>query len=246
MGEKLEYRGRCFVFLLCFPLLPFLPIHSLYELLHPGCAFLFHLLCDVAVNIQRKGCCSVSQVLLDGFDVVPGLGGYNSIGVAEIMETGFRASYIGNSIVYTPGGVSTTNGQLPAHTNNFLEIMTDGSARMRILLLNNDQSDSSVNMIYARTVLGMYIILCLLFRRWQCQRNLLPVRSVCRTISDGTMQYVDLRKKVSYLNDYGCKHKIIVEKDKKQVLTICGCGGNICKSDAGLKSSKRTSRVTGT
>ena len=38
--------------------------------------------------------------------------------------------------------------------------------------------------------------------------------------------------------------KIIVEKCTNKVLTIWTCGGNICKSFAGLKSSKRTSQVT--
>lgn len=62
-------------------------------------------------------------------------------------------AYVGNSIVFTPGGLSTQNGHLPAHANNFLEIMADGSARMRILMINNDPDDSTVNMVYA----GAYI-----------------------------------------------------------------------------------------
>lgn len=70
--------------------------------------------------------------------------------------TSFNLSRIGNSIVYTPDGLSTPQGQLPAHTNNFLEIMADGSARMRILLINNNQNDSSVNMVYAGTVLNLF------------------------------------------------------------------------------------------
>lgn len=68
----------------------------------------------------------------------------------------FNITFVGNSILYTPGGLSTENGRLPAHTNNFLEIMADGSARMRVLLLNNDQSDQTVNMVYARTFLNLY------------------------------------------------------------------------------------------
>ncbi len=68
----------------------------------------------------------------------------------------FNLSYIGNSIIFTPGGISTQNGHLPAHTNNFLEIMADGSARMRILLINNDQKDSSVNMLLPATLLQSY------------------------------------------------------------------------------------------
>ncbi len=63
---------------------------------------------------------------------------------------------IGNSIVYTPGGLSVAKGMLPAHTNNFLEIMPDGSARMRILLINNDNDDPSVNMIFPITLKKLY------------------------------------------------------------------------------------------
>ena len=76
-------------------------------------------------------------------------------GIEDPMRT-FSLSRVGNSIVYTPGGVTTTNGHLPAHTNNFLEIMADGSARMRILLLNNDQNDTSVNMYVAISILQLY------------------------------------------------------------------------------------------
>lgn len=65
----------------------------------------------------------------------------------------FNLVRIGNSIVYTHGGLSTKNGHLPAHINNFLEIMSDGSAKMRILLHNNDQEDCSVNMLFARILL---------------------------------------------------------------------------------------------
>ncbi|MBQ3194522.1 MAG: ATP-binding protein [Oscillospiraceae bacterium] len=79
--------------------------------------------------------------------------------IAERMKDqmpSFNLSYVGNSIVYTPGGLSTQNGYLPAHTNNFLEIMVDGSAKMRILLINNAQEDSSVNMLFATTLLRLY------------------------------------------------------------------------------------------
>ncbi len=75
--------------------------------------------------------------------------------ISEKMQS-FNLSYIGNSIVYTPGGISTPKGLLPAHVNNFLEIMADGSARMRILLINNDSEDSSINMLYSATVLNSY------------------------------------------------------------------------------------------
>ena len=74
----------------------------------------------------------------------------------SVKTNSFNIAFVGNSIVYTPGGLSTENGKLPAHTNNFLEIMADGSAKMRILLHNNDQNDSTVNMIYARSLLDRY------------------------------------------------------------------------------------------
>lgn len=63
---------------------------------------------------------------------------------------------IGNSIIFTSGGLSTTQGHLPAHTNNFIEIMADGSSRMRVLLINNDENDSSVNMMLPATILHSY------------------------------------------------------------------------------------------
>ncbi len=65
-------------------------------------------------------------------------------------------SQIGESIIFAPGGLSSKHGYLPAHTANFLEIMADGSARMRVLLFNNDENNVSVNMTYADTVFGLY------------------------------------------------------------------------------------------
>ena len=75
---------------------------------------------------------------------------------AAKLTSSFSFSHIGNSIVFTPGGLSTQKGHLPANTNNFLEIMVDGSARMRILLINNDQDDSSVNMLFPTVILQSY------------------------------------------------------------------------------------------
>lgn len=78
--------------------------------------------------------------------------------VPETEDTlpSFSLFYVGNSIIYTPGGLSASKGHLPAHTNNFLEIMADGSARMRILLINNDEDDSSVNMMFPSAILQSY------------------------------------------------------------------------------------------
>lgn len=75
---------------------------------------------------------------------------------SEVSINSSNLTHIGNSIVYTPGGLSVAEGMLPAHTNNFLEIMADGSAKMRILLINNDNDDPSVNMLLPITIKKLY------------------------------------------------------------------------------------------
>lgn len=116
-------------------------------------------ICENANNIYGyidSGFCLVAsdtQLAIDTF---------NSVNLESIakehakLSSAFSLSYIGNSIVFTPGGLSTQNGHLPANTNNFLEMMADGSARMRILLINNDQDDSSINMMLPATILRSY------------------------------------------------------------------------------------------
>ena len=87
---------------------------------------------------------------------------FNKIDLKKIAQElssktdSFNITFVGNSILYTPGGLSTPNGKLPAHTNNFLEIMPDGSAKMRVLLINNDSDDPTINMVYARVWLDLY------------------------------------------------------------------------------------------
>lgn len=87
---------------------------------------------------------------------------FNKIDLKKIAQElssrtdAFNITFVGNSILYTPGGLSTPNGKLPAHTNNFLEIMPDGSAKMRVLLTNNDADDPTINMVYAKVLLKMY------------------------------------------------------------------------------------------
>ena len=65
---------------------------------------------------------------------------------------------VGESVLITPGGIHSDK-KLPAHMNNFVEIMADGSIRMRILLFNNDANQSSVNLLYPSAFLE-------LFRTW--------------------------------------------------------------------------------
>ena len=103
-----------------------------------------------------SGFCLVSSDVQVAIDI------FNSANLEAIakekakLSSSFSLSHIGNSIVFTPGGLSTQKGHLPANTNNFLEIMADGSARMRILLINNNQDDSSVNMVLPATILQSY------------------------------------------------------------------------------------------
>ncbi len=64
------------------------------------------------------------------------------------VYTGYSLNYIGNTIIYTMNGLSSPdnpNIAFPAHLNNFIEIMPDGSARMRYLLYNNNPNDHTVN-----------------------------------------------------------------------------------------------------
>ena len=87
---------------------------------------------------------------------------FNKVDLKIVVEKmiakmdGHSLAFVGNSIIFIAGGLSTTSGQLPAHTNNFLEIMADGSAKMRILLINNDQNNPTINMMYSSVLLKMY------------------------------------------------------------------------------------------
>ena len=71
--------------------------------------------------------------------------------------SGFNVMKFANSIVFNMGNIDTVGDRaMPAHTSNFIEIMNDGSTRMRILLSNNDKSDFSVNMCYSVIHLGFF------------------------------------------------------------------------------------------
>lgn len=61
-----------------------------------------------------------------------------------------------SSIVFVPGGLSAGTNKLPAHLNNFMEIMRDGNVRMRLLLMNNNAEEETANMIYPFFYLGTY------------------------------------------------------------------------------------------
>lgn len=80
--------------------------------------------------------------------------------LSEIFEEEYMANVVrvGNSIVFSFRGLRSaiSNDLLPAHLNNFVEIMSDGSVRLRILLSNNNPSDSSVNMVLPLTFLTTF------------------------------------------------------------------------------------------
>ena len=58
------------------------------------------------------------------------------------------------------GGLSTERGALPAHVNNFVEYMADGSVKFRTLIMKNDTEENHPNMIFnlsiARTFASFY------------------------------------------------------------------------------------------
>lgn len=60
------------------------------ELFHAVCAGLFHFLCHVPVNVQRKGCRCVPKVSLNRLDVISGAQGRHSITVPQIVKAGIR------------------------------------------------------------------------------------------------------------------------------------------------------------
>ena len=67
-----------------------------------------------------------------------------------------NAFRVGESILYTPGALSTPAKHMPAHANNFIEIMADGSAKMRVLLTNNDVEQTTVNFVLTNTFLNAF------------------------------------------------------------------------------------------
>lgn len=93
------------------------------------------------------------QIVLDAFN------GIDLVKIGQEISKkmkDYSISRIGESIVFSLGGISTSKGYLPAHLNNFLEVMADGSAKMRILLFNNDENNTSVSMMLPFTVSQLF------------------------------------------------------------------------------------------
>ena len=54
---------------------------------------------------------------------------------------------VGYSIYITFGTITINEGKLPpAHINNFIEILPDGSAKLRVIIHNNDPKEFNINM----------------------------------------------------------------------------------------------------
>ena len=72
----------------CFPLcFPFSEIQHVFdEGVHPGGTGLLHLIGDVAVDVQGKGCCDVAQVALDRLDVITTSDSSDGIGMSKLVE----------------------------------------------------------------------------------------------------------------------------------------------------------------
>ena len=62
--------------------------NALYKLLHAVCASLFHLLCDMAVHVQREGGGIVAQVALHSLNIIPGSDRSHGVTVPQVMEAG--------------------------------------------------------------------------------------------------------------------------------------------------------------
>ncbi len=56
--------------------------------LHAVGTFALHLVSHMAVCVQRKGRCGVTQIALHRLDVVPGADRGNGVGVTRVVETG--------------------------------------------------------------------------------------------------------------------------------------------------------------
>lgn len=56
--------------------------------LHAVGTFALHLVGHMAIHVQRKGGCGVTQITLHRLDIVPGSNRGNGVGVTQVVETG--------------------------------------------------------------------------------------------------------------------------------------------------------------
>lgn len=67
----------------------------------------------------------------------------------------YSISSVGHSIVISIGAVNNPNANIIANLHNFMEIMGDGSVKLRILLTNND-GDEHVNVCWIISVISIF------------------------------------------------------------------------------------------
>lgn len=73
----------------------------------------------------------------------------------KATSNAFSISRVGNSLVISIGEVKNSNGNVFSNLHNFIEIMGDGSVKLRILLINNNESDE-VNICWLFTVVSTF------------------------------------------------------------------------------------------
>ena len=73
----------------------------------------------------------------------------------KATSNAFSISRVGNSLVISIGEVKNSNGNVFSNLHNFIEIMGDGSVKLRILLVNNNESDE-VNICWLFTVISTF------------------------------------------------------------------------------------------
>jgi hypothetical protein len=60
---------------------------------------MLHLIRNMSINIECEGCCGMSEIFLNGFDVVSALDRGHRIGVAQIMKSGVgQAKFLHNAL----------------------------------------------------------------------------------------------------------------------------------------------------
>lgn len=76
--------------------------------------------------------------------------------LSEELQSG-NVMRFGNSLLFTCGGLTANKILMPAHLNNFIEIMVDESIRMRGLLINKQPDDGeNVNMASVASCFSAY------------------------------------------------------------------------------------------
>lgn len=85
----------------------------------------------------------------------------------------------GDSLLFSYGNISGNKTLTPAHLNNFMEIMHDGSVRMRGLLWNKQPEDGEeINMAYVSTCFSKFQNIYTKIYEKYCEMNLFLQKSM--------------------------------------------------------------------